>query len=117
MVKLTSKFATLSLAVLTPIVAAVDIRLCDHAYYVGCSWKYDVPIGRCLNSTASAGWAGFNDNVVSSYNQTNTGSCGTCYYFADNSCSQLLFRSGNATKDWFAGNNDQLSSIFCSESA
>lgn len=66
MVQLTSKFAALSLVVLTPIVAAVDIRLCDHAYFVGCDWKYDVPIGKCLNSTASTGWSGFNDNVVSS---------------------------------------------------
>ncbi|SJK99657.1 uncharacterized protein ARMOST_02965 [Armillaria ostoyae] len=117
MIKLTSKFAALSLAVLMPIVAAVDIRLCDHAYYVGCDWKYNVPIGKCLNSTASAGWSGFNDNVVSSYNQTNTGNCGACYYFADDDCFEPLFSSGDASLNWFAGNNDKLSSIFCSEGA
>ncbi|KAK0446995.1 uncharacterized protein EV420DRAFT_1569297 [Desarmillaria tabescens] len=117
MVKLTSKFAALSLAVITPIISAVDIRLCDDAYYVNCDWKYDVPTGKCLNTTASDGWTGFTDNAVSSYNQTNTGSCGVCYYYADDDCFDLLFSSGDASLNWFAGYNDQLSSIFCSESA
>ncbi|KAK0468851.1 hypothetical protein IW261DRAFT_1517161 [Armillaria novae-zelandiae] len=117
MVKLITKFAALSLAFLAPIVSAVDIQLCDDAYYVNCDWKYNVPIGRCLNGMASEeyGWAGFNDSAVSSYNQTNTGGCGVCYYFADDHCFEPLFNSSDASLDWFAGYNDRLLSIFCSE--
>lgn len=66
MATLITKFVALSLVFIAPIVSAVDIQLCDDAYYVNCDWKYDVPIGKCLNSMASDGWAGFNDDVVSS---------------------------------------------------
>ncbi|KAK0221222.1 hypothetical protein EDD85DRAFT_1028422 [Armillaria nabsnona] len=117
MATLITKFAALSLILIAPLVSAVDIQLCDDAYYVNCDWKYDVPIGKCLNSMTSDGWAGFNDDVVSSYNQTNTGGCGVCYYFADDHCFEPLFNSSDATLDWFAEYNDQLSSIFCSQTA
>ncbi|KAK0488136.1 hypothetical protein EDD18DRAFT_1359814 [Armillaria luteobubalina] len=109
MVKLFTKFSVLSLAIIAPIVSAIDIQLCDDAYYINCDWKYHVPIGKCLNSMVSDGWAGFTDNI------TNTGGCGICYYFANDHCYEPLFNSSDATLDWFAGYNDQLSSIFCSQ--
>ncbi|KAK0212077.1 hypothetical protein DFS33DRAFT_1268922 [Desarmillaria ectypa] len=70
MVKLITQFSALSLAVMAPIVSAVDILLRVHAYQVNYDWKYDVPIGKCLNTTTSDSWTGFNDNVTRSQIQT-----------------------------------------------
>ncbi len=66
MAKLTLKFASLALAVMVPSVSAIDILLCDDAYFNDCAWKYNVPTGECLNSGAAAGWNGFHNDAVSS---------------------------------------------------
>ncbi|KAK0438958.1 hypothetical protein EV421DRAFT_1822430 [Armillaria borealis] len=108
MAKLTFKFAALALAVLAPVASAIDIMLCDEAYFNSCTWNYNVPTGECLNTGASAGWNGFHNDAVSSYRQINSGSCGKCYYFANEDYYE---------QNWLAGNNDKLSSIFCSQGA
>ncbi len=66
MAKLTFKFAALALAVLAPVASAIDIMLCDEAYFNSCTWNYNVPTGECLNTGASAGWNGFHNDAVSS---------------------------------------------------
>ncbi|SJL11713.1 uncharacterized protein ARMOST_15121 [Armillaria ostoyae] len=117
MAKLTFKFAALTLAVLAPVASAIDIMLCDEAYFNSCTWNYNVPTGECLNTGASAGWNGFHNDAVSSYRQTNSGTCGKCYYFANEDCHGQMFNNGNYEQNWLAGNNDKLSSIFCSQGA
>ncbi len=66
MAKLTFKFAALALAILAPFASAIDIMLCDEAYFNSCTWNYNVPMGECLNTGASAGWNGFHNDAVSS---------------------------------------------------
>ncbi|KAK0439010.1 hypothetical protein ARMSODRAFT_1023370 [Armillaria solidipes] len=117
MAKLTFKFAALALAVLAPVASAIDIMLCDEAYFNSCTWNYNVPTGECLNTGASAGWNGFHNDAVSSYRQINSGSCGKCYYFANEDCHGQMFNNGDYEQNWLAGNNDKLSSIFCSQGA
>ncbi|KAK0221219.1 hypothetical protein EDD85DRAFT_796616 [Armillaria nabsnona] len=111
MAKLTVKFASLALAVMVPFISAIDILLCDDAYFNDCAWKYNVPTGECLNSGAAAGWNGFHNDA------TNSGSCGKCYYFANDDCHGQMFNNGDYEQNWLGGNNDRLSSIFCSQGA
>ncbi|PBK89415.1 hypothetical protein ARMGADRAFT_1065221 [Armillaria gallica] len=54
MARLTFKIAALALAVLAPFTSAIDIMLCDEAYFNACTWNYNVPTGECLNTGASA---------------------------------------------------------------
>ncbi|KAG7441020.1 uncharacterized protein BT62DRAFT_923603 [Guyanagaster necrorhizus] len=65
MVKLVTKFAALSFTVFASIASAVDIQLCINAYYDNCDWKYDVPIGKCLNMVTLA-LTGLLDTTTSS---------------------------------------------------
>ncbi len=51
------------------------------------------------------------------YRQINSGSCGKCYYFANQDCHGQMFNNGDYEQNWLAGNNDKLSSIFCSQGA
>ncbi|KAK0196309.1 hypothetical protein F5146DRAFT_1029208 [Armillaria mellea] len=117
MAKLTFKFAALALAVMAPFASAIDILLCDDAYFNNCAWKYNVPTGECLNTEASAGWNGFHNDAVSSYRQVNSGSCGKCYYFANGDCHGQMFNNGDYEQSFLGANNDKLSSIFCSQGA